>query len=292
MPSPVWDPDGPGRSPPAGSLRPVTLLPPLEAVVFDLFHTLVNPDDFRPRDFDRVRRVAEVLGVEAAPFRAQWEGQLAELVVSPDRPADRAAAYAQAQGRDVSPAQWSAMDDILGRYQDLALEHPRPEVLGSLRALRAAGLRLGVLSNAHERDLRAWEHSPLHPLLDAVCFSCFIGLAKPSAQAYQATLGALGVVPRSAAFVGDGGSGELAGARRWLRAGGPGERAGAAKRAAGRRAGGGSGTRSRHPPERRGGSAGAAPGRVRGLSGRRGPGRQQVVVEEGRSGRGARVTSR
>jgi putative hydrolase of the HAD superfamily len=187
----------------------------LDAVVFDLFHTLVDPEDFRPRDFDRVERVAAVLGVEAGPFAGYWQGQLRELVVCPDRPSDRAAAYALARGLPVSRAQWEAVDGILGRYQDLALEEPRPEVLGALRALRRGGMRLGLLSNAHERDLRAWERSPLRPLLDAAVFSCFAGHAKPTPEAYGAALAGLGVAPGRAAFAGDGGSGELEGARRY-----------------------------------------------------------------------------
>ena len=189
-------------------------IPRLEAVVFDLFHTLVDPEDFRPREFDRVGEVARALGVEAGPFRDHWEGELAELVCCPDRPADRAAAYARARGREVTPAVWAMVDDILGRYQDLALERPRPEVLRALGDLRSAGYRLGLLSNAHERDVRAWERSPLSPLLDGAVFSCFAGHAKPAAAAYRAVLDAVGAEAGRSAFVADGGSGELSGARR------------------------------------------------------------------------------
>jgi putative hydrolase of the HAD superfamily len=188
--------------------------PAIDAIVFDLFHTLVDPEDFRPRDFDRVERMAGVLGVELAPFRRFWEEQLAELVVCPERPAERAAAYADARGRRVTAQQLAAVDDILGRYQDLALESPRPEVVAALEGLRGRGYRLGLLSNAHERDVRAWDRSPLRPLLEAVCVSCFTGQAKPDPAAYRSVLSGLGVAAGSAAFVADGGSGELAGARR------------------------------------------------------------------------------
>jgi len=186
----------------------------IDAVVFDLFHTLADPEEFRPRDFDRARQVAAVLGVEAAGFRRYWDDQLAELVISPDRPADRAAAYARARGGQVTRAQLASIDDVLGRYQDLALEHPRPEVIAALESLRRRGYRLGLLSNAHERDVRAWERSPLRPLLDSVCVSCFVGKAKPDLGAYRVVLDALGVEGSRSAFVADGGGGELAGARR------------------------------------------------------------------------------
>jgi len=193
----------------------VSGIPRLEAVVFDLFHTLVDPEDFRPREFDRVGEVARALGVEPGPFRDHWEGELTELVCCPDRPADRAAAYARARGREVSPAVWAEVDDILGRYQDLALEHPRPKIVQALGALRSMGYLLGLLSNAHERDVRAWERSPLRLLLDGTVFSCFAGHAKPAAAAYRAALEAVGAEASRSAFVADGGSGELSGARRY-----------------------------------------------------------------------------
>lgn len=195
-------------------MRPVIGGGPLQAIVFDLFHTLVDPEDFRPRDFDRAERVAAVLEVEEGPFREYWEGELARLAVSPDRASDAALRYARARGRAVGPAHGAAVDDILGRYQDLALERPRAEVVEALRALRRLGLGLGLLSNAHERDVRSWERSPLRPHLDAAAFSCFIGHAKPEAAAYRSVLARLGVEAGRAAFVGDGGGGELAGARR------------------------------------------------------------------------------
>jgi putative hydrolase of the HAD superfamily len=192
----------------------VSGIPRLEAVVFDLFHTLVDPEDFRPGEFDRAGEVARALGVEPGPFRGVWEGQLADLVCCADRPADRAVAYARAQGREVLPAVWAEVDDILGRYQDLALEHPRSEVVGALGELRRLGFRLGLLSNAHERDVRSWERSPLRRLIDGAVFSCNLGTAKPAAGAYRAALEAVGTAAGRAAFVADGGSGELAGARR------------------------------------------------------------------------------
>jgi len=87
----------------------------LRAVVFDLFHTLVDPEEFRPRDFDRAGRVAEILGLDSAAFRLFWERELLDLVVSGDDPAERAAAYARGLGHGVTPRQVAAVSDALGR---------------------------------------------------------------------------------------------------------------------------------------------------------------------------------
>lgn len=186
----------------------------MRAVVFDLFHTLVDPEEFRPPDFDRAGRAAEILGIGSAALRVFWERELLDLVASSSDPAERAASYARDLGHEVRRRQVAAVSDALGRYQSLALERPIAGAVPAPTALREAGLRLGLLSNAHTRDVVGWVTTPLAPCLDATVFSCLAGVAKPDPAACDAMLGSLGVVPAEAAFVADGGSGELDGVRR------------------------------------------------------------------------------
>lgn len=87
-------------------------------------------------------------------------------------------------------------------------------VVETLRDLRDRGLRLGLLSNAHERDVRRLPESPLSQCFDATVFSCSAGVMKPNVAAYRAVLDELGVSASRAAFVGDGDSGEFGGACR------------------------------------------------------------------------------
>src|SRR5207247_11199390 len=46
-------------------------------IVFDLFHTLVDPEDFRPKGFLRSERVATMLGVDPKAFSSYWSDTLA-----------------------------------------------------------------------------------------------------------------------------------------------------------------------------------------------------------------------
>lgn len=39
------------------------LMTPSTAVVFDLFHTLVDPEDFRPHDFKRLEALSDEIGL-------------------------------------------------------------------------------------------------------------------------------------------------------------------------------------------------------------------------------------
>ncbi len=86
------------------------------------------------------------------------------------------------------------------------------DVIGALAQLRAAGIKLGLVSNCSVEEVASWDSSPLAPLFDAVTFSYRVGLAKPSREIYLRSCQDLGAMPERTAFVGDGGSDELNGA--------------------------------------------------------------------------------
>ena len=50
-------------------------------------------------------------------------------------------------------------------------------------------------------------------LFDVEVFSCEVGLVKPEREIYECCLNRLGLAAKECVFVGDGGSGELTGAR-------------------------------------------------------------------------------
>ena len=85
----------------------------------------------------------------------------------------------------------------------------------TLAALRDAGYRIGLISNTiwpaelHMEDLE--EIGLLH-YLEHLIFSGEIGIWKPSRQIFQHALGALGVAPEHAVFVGDNPREDIVGA--------------------------------------------------------------------------------
>lgn len=178
-------------------------------IVFDLFHTLVDPEDFRPPDFERARRIAELLEVEPGRFEQAWR------TWEPARTAGRIGVLELAEeltGRAIPPDLRETIDGLYGRYQDRALLEPRPEIVSTLREL-ADQAPLGLLSNAEARDVRCWDQSPLSTFFDRVSISCHTGSLKPDPRAYRSVLGQ--VEGSVSVFVGDGGSDELAGAKRF-----------------------------------------------------------------------------
>ncbi len=182
------------------------------AIVFDLWYTLVCPEDHAWPRMRTSDAIPAALGVEPAPFAEFWRGCFAQRYRDPRPMGEYVADYLESLGRAMSADDLRAVDAVY-TYHDRALAAPRAEVVEALKGLRAAGLRLGLLSNAHEREIRTWTASPLAACFDAACFSCFIGCAKPEAEAYSRVLDQLGVPASRAVFVGDGASSELAGAR-------------------------------------------------------------------------------
>ncbi len=186
------------------------------AVAFDLFHTLVDPEEFRPPEFHRASAVAARLGLPEAEFTAAWNAGAAERQVSlTPTVVERVRSICRSFGVTPAPAAWAEVDDLLGRYTDLALLRPRATVVSALRRLRESGWTLGLLSNCDERERRGWSRSELARWFDAVVFSCEVGAAKPSTAAFRALVPRWGGIPlEESVFVGDGANDELVGARR------------------------------------------------------------------------------
>lgn len=82
---------------------------------------------------------------------------------------------------------------------------PHPEAGKTLARLRAAGIRLAVLTDSESPAAAIWELLDglgLAGAMDAVVSSCDVGQAKPAQAAYRAALEALGVEASRALFVG------------------------------------------------------------------------------------------
>ena len=190
--------------------RPMTV----QFIVFDLFHTLVDPEDFRPKDFRRVERIASLLQIDPDAFSSYWESTVALRNTRSKPVITYIQEYTSKIGKTCSSELLSQIDYELGCYQDMAILKPRLEAVSGLKSLTDHGFRLGLLTNCDERDVRQWKRSPLSPFFEAACFSCVIGFQKPDRDSYRIVLEKLGTLASQGAYVGDGGSNELEGARK------------------------------------------------------------------------------
>lgn len=183
------------------------------AIVFDLFHTLVDTEHLRPSGFDELDAVAHLCGIDVEPARRFWASTYVERETTPIDLVDLLARHLVSVDASVSPGGRRELDAVFGVTKDEALRRPRTDVVRLVdRVARLAPV--GVLSNCHEREVRCWPESPFARSVAAFGRSSRIGAMKPDAAAYQWILTRLGADPTRAVYVGNGSSDELLGARR------------------------------------------------------------------------------
>ncbi|WP_172619423.1 HAD-IA family hydrolase [Paenibacillus alvei] len=90
--------------------------------------------------------------------------------------------------------------------------HIRSDILELLEYLRKNNIKIGLISNCTEEEVRYWYESKLAQYFDEIIFSYEVGIAKPNIRIYQLACERLSVSPQESIFVGDGGSNELDGA--------------------------------------------------------------------------------
>ena len=109
-------------------------------------------------------------------------------------------------------------DELFERYvkekERIADEmRPFPDAIATVRALRAQGIKVGVLTNGpSDFQRRKLEVSGLGAELDAIAISGELGVAKPEREAFELALALLGTTADETAMVGDSLENDVAGA--------------------------------------------------------------------------------
>jgi len=185
----------------------------VRAILFDLFETLVS--HFDPDWSPPIRSTAERLGVDQkffdenwGRFEKQWEAGTIEQY-------DHALAQlcAAAGVPSSEPTFAELKREYIAYAARTAFIQAEPTIVGMLRALKASGLKLGVVTNANDLDSAPWEQHELARYFDVFVASHAVRLLKPDRRIYELACERLEVQPSETVFVGDGGSNELWGAK-------------------------------------------------------------------------------
>ena len=147
----------------------------------------IDPDELRARYEQAVARHYVRLANGEVDLRGYWRARLEDAIepwgVPDDALFERYAAVKERMWEGIQPV--AGLDDLLS-------------------GLRAAGLRLGLLTNGpSELQRRKIVRLDLEARLDAIAVSGEIGAAKPEAEAYVRALALLGTRADETAMVGD-----------------------------------------------------------------------------------------
>lgn len=185
----------------------------VRAVVFDFFGTLTVPI---PAEHHRVHLtpVAEALGCDPAVFHDAWTASFYDRATgSWGPPRDSLRRALGHLDLDLSDGRiehaLAVRTALFSEYVEL-----RHDAIATLVALRARGLKVGVLSDCTDDLPTLWPSVPVAPLVDATVFSYEHGAHKPDPVLYEIACTQLDVLASDCLYVGDGGSDELAGAER------------------------------------------------------------------------------
>jgi HAD superfamily hydrolase (TIGR01549 family) len=175
----------------------------LRAVLFDAGNTLVFLDYAR-----MARGVGDALGIPLSGDQLAFHAaEAAHAMERAGTDQERATAYLEALFllSGVPPERMGQVREALVElHRERHLWCSVPEkTRDALARLKAAGLRLGVVSNSEGRVHQALEAAQLRDYFDVVIDSGLIGIEKPDPRIFQAALQELGIGPEEALYVGD-----------------------------------------------------------------------------------------
>ena len=183
-------------------------MPRYRATLFDFFGTLTRSVQRGPQHADIARDLGcdpdVVVGVLDRSFRARARGLFGSAEATLRWVSE------QAGGNPCDARLRRAIEDRVAALR--ADTHLRPEAVDTLHALKALGMRTGVISDCTHELPAFLPQLPIAPLLDTSVFSVEVGRCKPDPLLYLIACARLGVAPEECLYVGDGGSRELSGA--------------------------------------------------------------------------------
>ncbi len=183
-----------------------------EAVIFDLFGTLVNNYSVEQHE-GLLRQMASVLSAPSEDFVRLWYATFD----------DRCTGIFKSPGENIDhvcrklgvPVEDSRRNLAVAMRYDLTRNTmiPVPESIMVLSHLKAEGYKTGLVTDCSAEVPSIWQDTPFAPFFDVTVFSCLAGIKKPDPRIYRLAAEQLSVKPENCLYIGDGSSRELSGAK-------------------------------------------------------------------------------
>jgi len=186
-----------------------------DAVIFDLFGTLIDDLTYPESQMNVYRRVTfemgSALGVPAEGFQRVWTesgdrrmaGEYSDLGANLE-------AVCRELGESPDVRQIAEAVRLRIEYIRSAMA-PRPDTIDTLTRLRHSEYKIGLISDCGPGTAAVWGETSFASLIDEAILSCSVGMKKHDPRIYELACQRLQVSPDRCLYVGDGGSSELTG---------------------------------------------------------------------------------
>jgi len=176
-------------------------------VIFDLFGTLVN--DFTSVAGQTQDELAVILGAPRELFMNQWREITGRRTMGEFQTVEASIeSVCGALGVPVNAEQMAKAVEFRLEYTRRALT-PKPDAIATLRQLKHAGFKIGLLSNCSIEIPILWPETEFADLIESPIFSSRERLKKPDPRIYQIACERLDVAPEECLYVADGENHEL-----------------------------------------------------------------------------------
>ncbi|MBD3922150.1 HAD family hydrolase [Paenibacillus sp. PR3] len=185
----------------------------IQAVFFDLFETLITEFMDGSRISKRQYDYMQLLGLSAETFKHEWRNhQDARMRGEHATFNDVIRAILASHSLPVNEANIEFLYQERLKEKHIPFRQIHAEVLELLQYLKQNQIKVGLISNCTEEEVRGWQDCALSEYFDDAVFSYQTGKCKPDKEIYTLACERLQVLPEASVFVGDGGSNELSGA--------------------------------------------------------------------------------
>ncbi len=184
----------------------------IEVAFFDLFFTLVKPgyeekeEDNEYYDLDLSIEEWEEISEDEELYLKRAAGKIEDPVTIIKEVLEK-------YDIEIDESLINSIEEKRIKRFENCLRQIDKNIIDTLEYLKRRGIRMCLISNADVIDKICWDSSPLNKYFEHTIFSCDVGVLKPNKEIYDIGLKKMGVKPENAVFIGDGGSGELQGAR-------------------------------------------------------------------------------
>ena len=177
----------------------------IRAVIYDMYETLVT---LYACPAFMGKQIAAAAGIPEQTFREIWNPSEDDRTLGKRSVEDVIEEILRVNGR-YTPELYETLVTKRKTAAGECFRYLHPEILPMFDALKARGIRIGLITNCYFEERDVIRKSVLFPYFDSVCMSCEVGMKKPDPAIYWRVMQELAVTPEECLYVGDGGSREL-----------------------------------------------------------------------------------